>query len=74
RPNPWVGAVVVSPNGEVFTGSTLEPGNAHAEVVALSAAGKMLLAQRCIQRLNHVATPVALAHAPQQLLKQESAA
>jgi len=40
RPNPWVGAVVVSPNGEVFTGSTLEPGNAHAEVVALSAAGK----------------------------------
>jgi len=40
RPNPWVGAVVVSPRGEVFTGSTLEPGNAHAEVVALSAAGK----------------------------------
>ena len=40
RPNPWVGAVVVSPSGEVFTGSTLEPGNAHAEVVALSAAGK----------------------------------
>lgn len=40
QPNPWVGAVVVSPSGEVFTGSTLEPGNAHAEVVALSAAGK----------------------------------
>ena len=40
RPNPWVGAVVVSPSGEVFTGSTLEPGNAHAEVVALNAAGK----------------------------------
>ena len=40
RPNPWVGAVVVSPSGEVFTGATLEPGNAHAEVVALSAAGK----------------------------------
>lgn len=40
RPNPWVGAVVVSPRGEVFTGSTLEPGNAHAEVVALSAAEK----------------------------------
>jgi diaminohydroxyphosphoribosylaminopyrimidine deaminase/5-amino-6-(5-phosphoribosylamino)uracil reductase len=40
RPNPWVGAVVVSPNGQVFTGATLEPGNAHAEVVALSAAGK----------------------------------
>jgi len=40
RPNPWVGAVVVSPSGEVFTGSTLEPGNAHAEIVALNAAGK----------------------------------
>ena len=40
RPNPWVGAVVVSPSGEVFTGSTREPGKAHAEVVALNAAGK----------------------------------
>ena len=40
RPNPWVGAVVVSPSGKVFTGSTREPGNAHAEVVALNAAGK----------------------------------
>jgi diaminohydroxyphosphoribosylaminopyrimidine deaminase/5-amino-6-(5-phosphoribosylamino)uracil reductase len=40
RPNPWVGAVVVSQSGEVFTGATLEPGNAHAEIVALHAAGK----------------------------------
>ena len=39
RPNPWVGAVVVSTSGEVFTGSTREPGNAHAEIIALSAAG-----------------------------------
>ena len=38
RPNPWVGAVVVAQNGEVFTGATLEPGNAHAEIVALNAA------------------------------------
>lgn len=38
RPNPWVGAVVVAQNGEVFTGATLEPGNAHAEIVALDAA------------------------------------
>jgi diaminohydroxyphosphoribosylaminopyrimidine deaminase / 5-amino-6-(5-phosphoribosylamino)uracil reductase len=30
--------VVVAQNGEVFTGATLEPGNAHAEVVALNAA------------------------------------
>lgn len=39
RPNPWVGAVLVSTSGEVFTGSTREPGHAHAEIVALSAAG-----------------------------------
>lgn len=38
RPNPWVGAVVVAQNGEVFTGATLAPGNAHAEIVALNAA------------------------------------
>ena len=38
RPNPWVGAVVVAQIGEVFTGATLEPGNAHAEIVALNAA------------------------------------
>ena len=38
RPNPWVGAVLVAQNGEVFTGATLEPGNAHAEIVALNAA------------------------------------
>ena len=38
RPNPWVGAVVVAQNGEVFSGATLEPGNAHAEIVALNAA------------------------------------
>jgi diaminohydroxyphosphoribosylaminopyrimidine deaminase/5-amino-6-(5-phosphoribosylamino)uracil reductase len=30
--------VVVAQNGEVFTGATLEPGNAHAEIVALNAA------------------------------------
>jgi diaminohydroxyphosphoribosylaminopyrimidine deaminase/5-amino-6-(5-phosphoribosylamino)uracil reductase len=40
RPNPWVGAVVVAQNGEVFTGATLEPGNAHAEIVALNAAAQ----------------------------------
>lgn len=39
RPNPWVGAVVVSADGRRFTGSTQQPGNAHAEVVALRAAG-----------------------------------
>ncbi|MGD0380246.1 MAG: bifunctional diaminohydroxyphosphoribosylaminopyrimidine deaminase/5-amino-6-(5-phosphoribosylamino)uracil reductase RibD [Acidimicrobiales bacterium] len=38
-PNPWVGAVVVTPDGEVFEGATAPPGGPHAEVVALRAAG-----------------------------------
>lgn len=39
RPNPWVGAVIVSADGHQYTGSTQAPGGAHAEVVALRAAG-----------------------------------
>src|SRR5436190_16284333 len=35
-PNPWVGCVI-EPGG--FEGATLPPGGAHAEVVALAAAG-----------------------------------
>lgn len=38
-PNPWVGAVVVTDRGEVFDGATEPCGGAHAEVVALRAAG-----------------------------------
>lgn len=39
-PNPWVGAVVLGPGGEVAgTGATQPPGGAHAEVEALAAAG-----------------------------------
>ncbi|HEY2430153.1 MAG TPA: bifunctional diaminohydroxyphosphoribosylaminopyrimidine deaminase/5-amino-6-(5-phosphoribosylamino)uracil reductase RibD [Acidimicrobiales bacterium] len=38
-PNPWVGAVVVTPAGAAFTGATRPPGGAHAEVEALAAAG-----------------------------------
>jgi diaminohydroxyphosphoribosylaminopyrimidine deaminase/5-amino-6-(5-phosphoribosylamino)uracil reductase len=38
-PNPWVGAVLVTPNGESFEGATAPPGGPHAEVVALQAAG-----------------------------------
>ena len=38
-PNPWVGAVVVATNGEVFQGATSAPGGAHAEIGALRAAG-----------------------------------
>src|SRR5580704_17028952 len=38
-PNPWVGAVVVTHDGQSFDGVTAPPGGPHAEVVALSAAG-----------------------------------
>src|SRR4051794_41080052 len=38
-PNPWVGAVVSTPDGHVFEGATQPPGGPHAEVVALDAAG-----------------------------------
>jgi diaminohydroxyphosphoribosylaminopyrimidine deaminase/5-amino-6-(5-phosphoribosylamino)uracil reductase len=39
HPNPWVGAVLVSPEGAVFEGATSAPGGPHAEAVALVAAG-----------------------------------
>src|ERR1700722_9074954 len=38
-PNPWVGAVVVTPEGDSFEGATAPPGGPHAEVVALESAG-----------------------------------
>ncbi|SRR5579875_596846 len=34
-PNPWVGCVVVAPDGKTFEGATRPPGGAHAEIVAL---------------------------------------
>ena len=40
RPNPWVGAVVVTQTGEIFEGSTSRPGSAHAEINALTSAGE----------------------------------
>ena len=39
-PNPWVGAVVVRDGVIVGTGATEPPGGAHAEIVALRAAGE----------------------------------
>ncbi len=39
-PNPWVGAVVWGPEGEVSRGATSPPGGPHAEVVALEKAGE----------------------------------
>ncbi len=38
-PNPWVGCVVVTPEGATFEGATAPPGGPHAEVSALAAAG-----------------------------------
>ena len=38
-PNPWVGAVLVSADGQVFEGATQPPGGPHAEAAALRAAG-----------------------------------
>ena len=38
-PNPWVGAVVTTPDGPTFEGATEPPGGPHAEVVALNRAG-----------------------------------
>jgi diaminohydroxyphosphoribosylaminopyrimidine deaminase/5-amino-6-(5-phosphoribosylamino)uracil reductase len=38
-PNPWVGAVLVTPGGAAFTGATQPPGGGHAEVEALARAG-----------------------------------
>lgn len=38
-PRPWVGAVVVTADGEVFDGATEPAPGRHAEVVALDAAG-----------------------------------
>jgi diaminohydroxyphosphoribosylaminopyrimidine deaminase/5-amino-6-(5-phosphoribosylamino)uracil reductase len=39
-PNPWVGALLVAPTGEIAgVGATAAPGGPHAEVEALAAAG-----------------------------------
>jgi diaminohydroxyphosphoribosylaminopyrimidine deaminase / 5-amino-6-(5-phosphoribosylamino)uracil reductase len=37
-PNPWVGCVLVTPDGRRFEGATEPPGQHHAEMVALDAA------------------------------------
>ncbi len=38
-PNPWVGCVIEATDGTLFSGATQPPGGAHAEVMALRAAG-----------------------------------
>ena len=39
-PNPWVGCVIVTNDGDFFTGATYESGDDHAEVQALKKAGE----------------------------------
>jgi diaminohydroxyphosphoribosylaminopyrimidine deaminase/5-amino-6-(5-phosphoribosylamino)uracil reductase len=39
-PNPWVGCVIRSTDGELYEGATHEPGGPHAEVDALAHAGE----------------------------------
>lgn len=39
-PNPWVGCVLETVDGQVFTGATQPPGGPHAEAVAVLAAGE----------------------------------
>lgn len=38
-PNPWVGAVLRTTDGDLYEGVTSEPGGPHAEIAALEAAG-----------------------------------
>ncbi len=38
-PNPWVGCVIRTVDGDLYQGVTHEPGGAHAEIDALAAAG-----------------------------------
>ncbi|MEZ5381079.1 MAG: bifunctional diaminohydroxyphosphoribosylaminopyrimidine deaminase/5-amino-6-(5-phosphoribosylamino)uracil reductase RibD [Microthrixaceae bacterium] len=38
-PNPWVGAILVTADGELISGATRAPGEAHAEAVAIERAG-----------------------------------
>lgn len=38
-PNPWVGAVLVAPDGSAYSGATSPPGGPHAECHAIASAG-----------------------------------
>jgi diaminohydroxyphosphoribosylaminopyrimidine deaminase / 5-amino-6-(5-phosphoribosylamino)uracil reductase len=56
-PNPWVGAVLVAADGTLAgEGATLPPGAAHAEVVALTAAGERALGGTCYTTLEPCVT------------------
>ena len=60
-PNPWVGCVLVTPDGSVFEGATAPVGGPHAEAAALSAAGPRALGSTLFSTLepcpHHGRTP-----------------
>ena len=76
-PNPWVGAVLVSSDGQVFDGFTQEFGGEHAETVCLNEAGEkaqgafavhlslLRLRPGCHQRIFGVVTTKQHARHPQ---------
>ena len=39
-PNPWVGAVVLGSDGQIYEGATQPPGGLHAERIAIDLAGE----------------------------------
>jgi len=51
-PNPWVGAVLVTADGQVFDGATQPPGGNHAEIEALLAAGDAALGATVVVTLE----------------------
>ena len=62
-PNPWVGCVIEAVDGRIFTGATQPPGGAHAEVVALEAAGE---GARGATAWSPAATPAAPVPVPRR--------
>ena len=64
-PNPWVGAVLVTPEGVTFEGSTRRPGQNHAEREVLAAAGdRAPRGRRCMSPSSPVLITAELRHVP----------
>ena len=65
-PNPWVGAVILSADGEFFDGATEPPGGSHAERVAIDLAGTKARGATLYTTLepcsHHGRTPPCVSH------------